>query len=207
MNAAETTGNSRAYDIVILGAGYAGLMAALRLDRKKETLRIALINASDQFLERVRLQESIVTEVTPRIHSAFLTGSNIEFICGSVTSLDADRRCIRIYPAARSRSCSIRRSTRWVRVDVNVVPGAAARLSLEAAEGLRSPSALRARLRESADQPICPRSAAPSIGRSRGRNQDRMARQVAMISSSRCGDFKGARVKAPYAHNASWASE
>ena len=54
------------YDVVILGAGYAGLMGALCLRRMKETFRIALINASDQFLERVRLQESIVTVVTSR---------------------------------------------------------------------------------------------------------------------------------------------
>jgi 2-polyprenyl-6-methoxyphenol hydroxylase-like FAD-dependent oxidoreductase len=37
------------YDVVILGASYAGLVGALRLRRMKETFRIALINASDQF--------------------------------------------------------------------------------------------------------------------------------------------------------------
>jgi NADH dehydrogenase len=82
MNTATTTGIFPAYDVVILGAGYAGLMAALRLSRKRGELRIALVSTSDRFLERVRLQESIVTEVMPRIPSiaAFLAGSNIEFI-------------------------------------------------------------------------------------------------------------------------------
>ena len=63
------------YFIVILGAGYAGLLGALRLRRMKETFRIALINASDQFLERVRLQESIVTAVTPR---SGVVGCNVQ---------------------------------------------------------------------------------------------------------------------------------
>src|SRR4029077_16373865 len=90
--------NTRAYDIVILGAGYGGLVAALRLGRKRQHLRIALINASDRFLERVRLQESIVAPVPPRIPSisAFLAGTGIEFIGGTVASLDAVRRCVRV---------------------------------------------------------------------------------------------------------------
>src|ERR1700680_2071124 len=54
MNAIKTTGNDGAYDVVILGAGYAGLMSALRLCQKRQQLRIALVNRSDQFLERVR---------------------------------------------------------------------------------------------------------------------------------------------------------
>jgi NADH:ubiquinone reductase (H+-translocating) len=79
MNAAEMTKTLPAYDVVILGAGYAGLMAALRLSRKRRKLRIALVSASDRFLERVRLQESIVAPVAARIPSisAFLAGTNI----------------------------------------------------------------------------------------------------------------------------------
>jgi hypothetical protein len=58
------------YDIVILGAGYAGLMAALRLGASENRSgKIALINDCDPFIERVRLQESIARPVPLRIPS------------------------------------------------------------------------------------------------------------------------------------------
>jgi len=203
MNAAVTTGNSRAYDIVILGAGYAGLMAALRLDRKKQTLRIALINASDRFLERVRLQESIVAPVAARIPSisAFLTGSNIEFLCGRVTSLDADKRCVRIVSDAQEREIMFDEAIYALGSDVDVdgVPGAAEHAyRLEVAEGPRSPSALRARLQENGGRPIrviTVGGAETSVEVAGEIKTAWPSAEMTMISSSRCGDFKGPRVE------------
>ena len=57
MSAIPTIGTVRPYDVVILGAGYAGLMAALRLGLPKGRSRIALVSFRPDFLERVRLQE------------------------------------------------------------------------------------------------------------------------------------------------------
>ena len=86
------------YDVVVLGAGYAGLMAALRMARRKSDLRIALVSARDQFVERVRLQEGIVAVVPARIPSVavFLRDNPVEFICGTILVLDADRRRIHV---------------------------------------------------------------------------------------------------------------
>jgi len=203
MNATETTGTFRAYDVVILGAGYAGLMAALRLGRKRQELRIALINASDRFLERVRLQESIVTEVAPRIPSisAFLTGTNIEFFCARVTSLDADQRRIRIVSNAQEQEIAFDEAIYALgsRVDVDGVPGAAEHAyRLEAAEGPRSPSALRTRLQDNADRPlrvITVGGAETAVEVAGEIKTAWPSTEMTMISSSRCGDFKGARVE------------
>jgi 2-polyprenyl-6-methoxyphenol hydroxylase-like FAD-dependent oxidoreductase len=71
------------YDVIVLGAGYAGLMAALRMARRKSGLRVALVSARDRFVERVRLQEGIVAAIPARIPSVavFLRGNSVEFFC------------------------------------------------------------------------------------------------------------------------------
>src|SRR6478735_9584144 len=76
--------------IVILGAGYAGLMAALGLSGKKNLGRIVLISGRHEFVERIRLQESVAREVAGRLPplAEFLAGSGIEFLQGTVRSLD-----------------------------------------------------------------------------------------------------------------------
>jgi NADPH-dependent 2,4-dienoyl-CoA reductase/sulfur reductase-like enzyme len=51
MGSTPMCGIPGSYDVVILGAGYAGLMAAVRLTRRKWPMRIALISDRDQFLE------------------------------------------------------------------------------------------------------------------------------------------------------------
>jgi NADH:ubiquinone reductase (H+-translocating) len=203
MDEAAMTGTSLAYDVVILGSGYAGLMAALRLTQKRQELRIALVNASDAFLERVRLQESIVAPVAPRIPSisAFLAGTGIDFVCGEVTSLNADRRTIRIVSGTQAQEIAFDQAIYALgsRVDVDGVPGAADHAyRLEAAQGPRSPSALRSRLQGNAGRPIRvltvggAETAVEVAGEIKTAWPDI---EMTMISSSRCGDFKGERVE------------
>jgi hypothetical protein len=116
-------------DVVILGAGYAGLGRPAP-PRRKCGLRIALVSDYDQFLERVRLQESIVADVPPRIPSisAFVAGTAIEFIRGHVTSLAADQRRIRVATDKQQREVAFDQAIYALgsSIDVDGVRGAAA---------------------------------------------------------------------------------
>jgi len=203
MSVTETTAKFPVYDVVILGAGYAGLMAALRLRKKRGQLRVALVNASDQFLERVRLQESIVAPVEPRIRSisAFLAGTNIEFLCGEVISMDADQRRVRIVSRGLELEIMFDEAIYALgsHVDVDSVPGAAEHAyRLEAAEGPRSPAALRTRLRENAGRPIRVVTVGGAETAIEVAGEIKTAwpnLEVTMVTRSRCGEFKGARVE------------
>ena len=46
-------------DIVVIGAGYAGTVAANRLNKKVPDARITVVNPRGDFIERVRLHEQI----------------------------------------------------------------------------------------------------------------------------------------------------
>jgi NADH:ubiquinone reductase (H+-translocating) len=181
MSTMVTSDDVRRYDVVILGGGYAGLMAAFRLGRKRQTLRIALINGSDQFLERVRLQESIVSEVERRIPSIsmLLAGTRVEFICGLVASLDPNRRRVGIVLDGREQEIAFNEAiyALGTRTDVESVPGVAEHAyRLERRGATFSSSAPRQveRERQSADSRNHGRRQR-DLGRGRRRNQDRMA--------------------------------
>ena len=196
------------YDVVILGAGYAGLMAALRLGRRKhgpqrrKPWRIALVNGSDEFIERVRLQEGISAPVAPRIPSiaALLAGTGIEFMAGHIVALDAGARRVRIAVAGCERELAFGRAIYALgsQADVGGIPGVAAHAyRLDAGDGPRAVGALRARLEHDAGRPLRVvvvgghETAIEVAGEIKTRWP---AAEVTMMSRSRCADFKGARV-------------
>lgn len=90
----EDSVNVAAYEVVILGSGYAGLMAALGLAGRNPLKRIALISDRDEFVERIRLQENVSGPVADRIPPlpSFLADSKITFIRGRIAALDPVRR-------------------------------------------------------------------------------------------------------------------
>ncbi|MFI6387592.1 NAD(P)/FAD-dependent oxidoreductase [Nonomuraea sp. NPDC050540] len=79
-------------DIVVIGAGYAGMTAALRLDRSH---RITLISADDSFTERIRLHERAAGRPSVSTPLAELTrGTGIRTVEGRVTGIDAEDRTL-----------------------------------------------------------------------------------------------------------------
>lgn len=77
-------------NILVLGGGYAGIMAALRIAGKTKKLNTAvtLINAVDYFVERPRLHEQATgTELKGKPISAMLRGGKTRFVQGWVTAI------------------------------------------------------------------------------------------------------------------------
>jgi NADH dehydrogenase FAD-containing subunit len=73
--------------IVIIGAGYAGLITALRLSREA-TAHITLINATPNFIERIRLHQ-VSAGYSPKQYpiTQMIRGRGIHFIQGIVTAI------------------------------------------------------------------------------------------------------------------------
>ncbi len=80
--------------IVIIGAGYAGMMTALRLShtiRKHDNATITLINGSDVFVERIRLHQ-LATNRPPKRRpiERMLRGTGVHFVQGWVQQIHAE---------------------------------------------------------------------------------------------------------------------
>lgn len=77
-------------NIVILGAGYAGLASALRLsNRARGRAAITLVNASDTFVDRIRSHQTLAGQAVkaPRLES-MLRGSDVRLRIGRVEAID-----------------------------------------------------------------------------------------------------------------------
>lgn len=102
-----------AFDVVILGAGYAGLTCAVRLAGRtqKLELRIALVNKTDAFVERLRLHEGlakpdfVLPTRLPKL-ADLLAGSGCAFIQGEVREIDRAERCVHLDTPEGARALS-----------------------------------------------------------------------------------------------------
>lgn len=79
--------------ILILGGGYAGLIAAARGARAGSAAEITLVNARPEFVQRIRLHEALAGSM-PRSVSIpkLLAKRGVRFVQGFVEALEPDRR-------------------------------------------------------------------------------------------------------------------
>lgn len=92
----------RQHRIVVIGAGYAGAIAAGRLARRlrREDVAITLVNAEPDFVERVRMhQVAVGQELRPRPFSEMFAGTGVRLRLARVTAVDADGRTVSITEA------------------------------------------------------------------------------------------------------------
>ncbi len=88
--------------IIILGGGFAGVSAALRLANRtrRQPVQITLVNASATFVERTRLHQTATGQPVPaKSFQTMLAGTGIDFVLGKVTALDPARKTITVNSA------------------------------------------------------------------------------------------------------------
>ncbi|MEO1645801.1 MAG: FAD-dependent oxidoreductase [Chloroflexota bacterium] len=96
------------HSIVVIGAGYAGMIATLRMSGKlPSATEIILINTSPNFVERTR-QHQVSAEQAIRVHSIkeLLSGRPVRFIVGTVTALNPNDKTIVVKDEEQSRIIS-----------------------------------------------------------------------------------------------------
>ena len=89
--------------VVVLGAGYAGLMAAMRLANKTDSRAVAitLVNASETFNERVRNHQLISGQHLPeRSLAQMLAKTRIRFEHGTVLELEPEQHTVSVQTAS-----------------------------------------------------------------------------------------------------------
>ncbi|TQF06957.1 FAD-dependent oxidoreductase [Kitasatospora acidiphila] len=81
--------------ILVLGAGYAGMAAAVRLARRTRGLgaEVVLVNPTPRFAERLRMHQSAAgQQLTDLRIPDLVAGSGIRFVEGRATAIDAERQ-------------------------------------------------------------------------------------------------------------------
>ncbi|MEU1424151.1 FAD-dependent oxidoreductase [Kitasatospora sp. NPDC005751] len=91
---------TRQHEVLVLGAGYAGLSAAIQLaarTRKRADLRVTLVNPDEHFTERLRLHMTATGQQTAAMSiPELLDGTGATFVRGWVTAVDAGAKTVRI---------------------------------------------------------------------------------------------------------------
>ncbi|MEW1844049.1 hypothetical protein AB0392_39395 [Nonomuraea angiospora] len=86
-------------DILVLGAGYTGVAAAIRaaVRTRRTGGRVRLVNASARFTERLRLHQTAAGQPLADFPlQDVVAGTGIEFVQGRVAGLDVERRQARL---------------------------------------------------------------------------------------------------------------
>ncbi|HEX6818106.1 MAG TPA: FAD-dependent oxidoreductase, partial [Ktedonobacterales bacterium] len=92
--------------IVVVGAGYAGLLFTTRLAGKiaGQDAQITLVNESPTFTERIRLHQYATNQTIQwRSIVQTLRGTGARFVEGSVTGIDPERRTISVVQGSQMR--------------------------------------------------------------------------------------------------------
>ena len=85
--------------IVVLGAGYTGMMCAIRVARRtrRHGGQVTLVNPSARFTERLRMHQLATGQDLPEVSIPdLLAGTGVEFVQGWATRIDPDTHEVRV---------------------------------------------------------------------------------------------------------------
>ncbi|MEV0080206.1 FAD-dependent oxidoreductase [Nocardia neocaledoniensis] len=91
--------NTTEHHVVVLGAGYTGMLAAIRLAHRTRArgVRITLVNPSARFTERLRMHQIAAgQELANHSIPELLAGTGIAFVQGWATAVDPEARRVRV---------------------------------------------------------------------------------------------------------------
>ncbi|MBL7257813.1 NAD(P)/FAD-dependent oxidoreductase [Paractinoplanes lichenicola] len=86
-------------NVIVIGGGYAGVMAANRLTRRAG-VRITLINAQPVFVERIRLHQLVAGTAAATVGFAKILSPRVRVVVGDVTTVDAAARTVTLATGA-----------------------------------------------------------------------------------------------------------
>ena len=190
--------------VYIVGAGYAGLMTAIRLAGKtrRHKLKITIINPSMYFFERIRLQDIAVTGAIAQTPICkLLNGTKVDFIEGSVMAIDRHQCSIKI---TTHNETIVRHYDKLIlamgsRVDLDVVPGVAEYCFYPDIHGRRNVLALHEQLetyRDTTARVVVIGGGASGVEVAAMVKSTYPTLQVELFSRSKCGNFKGEKIQA-----------
>ncbi len=91
--------NGHQHRIVVIGGGYAGVIAANRL-RSRPGLEITLLNPRPQFVERIRLHQLLTGSDDALVDYTEILGPGIELVTDAATRIDTGARQIHLRKGA-----------------------------------------------------------------------------------------------------------
>lgn len=90
---AKDTGRTDHTDVVVIGGGYAGVMAANRLTQRAD-VSVTLINPRSTFVERIRLHQLVAGTDDAVVAYDEVLGAGVRLVVDAVTRIDAGERSV-----------------------------------------------------------------------------------------------------------------
>ncbi|MEV2256103.1 FAD-dependent oxidoreductase [Streptomyces sp. NPDC050147] len=87
------------HHVLVLGAGYTGMLCAIRLARRtrRTGIRVTLVNPSPRFTERLRMHQVVAgQELAHHPITDLLDGTGVAFVQGTATAVDAEGRTVTV---------------------------------------------------------------------------------------------------------------